>query len=64
MPSYRRFTDAEALLVARNAQNLEHPGGTLLEHLRRVGEQLAKWGASSEVQLAGLCHAAYDALRI
>ncbi len=58
MADDRVFTDAEALLVARNAQNLEHPGGTLLEHLRRVGEQLAGWGASREVQLAGLCHAA------
>ena len=59
MPDDRMFTDAEALLVTRNAQSLEHPGGTLLEHLRRVGEQLADWGASREVQLAGLCHAAY-----
>jgi len=58
MADDRVFTDAEALLVARNAQNPEHPGGTLLEHLRRVGEQLAGWGASREVQLAGLCHAA------
>ncbi len=59
MPDDRMFTDAEALLVTRNAQNLEHPGGTLLEHLRRVGEQLGDWGASRDVQLAGLCHAAY-----
>ena len=59
MPDDRMFTDAGALLVACNARNLEHPGGTLLEHLRRVGEQLAGWGASREVQLAGLCHAVY-----
>ncbi len=59
MPDDRMFTDAEALLVTRDAQSLDHPGGTLLEHLRRVGEQLADWGASREVQLAGLCHAAY-----
>ncbi len=59
MPADRVFKDAEALLVTSNAQNLEHPGGTLLEHLRRVGEQLAGWGASREVQLAGLCHAVY-----
>jgi len=32
VPDDRMFTDAEALLVTRNAQNLEHPGGTLLEH--------------------------------
>ncbi len=30
MADDRMFTAAEALLVARNAQNLEHPGGTLL----------------------------------
>ncbi len=59
MPDDCMFTDAEALLVTCNAQNLEHPGGTLLEHLRRVGGQLADWGASRDVQLAGLCHAAY-----
>jgi catechol 2,3-dioxygenase-like lactoylglutathione lyase family enzyme len=31
----------------------------LLAHLRRVAAQLADWGASDDVILAGLCHASY-----
>lgn len=46
-------------LAARGAAEMVHPGGTLLSHLVRVGELLAGWGASGEVQAAGLCHAAY-----
>lgn len=50
---------ADALLRARGADRIEHPGGTLLAHLHRVRELLESWDAPSEVQLAGLCHAAY-----
>ncbi len=50
---------AEALLRARGAEGIDHPGGTLLAHLRRVSRLLAEWGADRDVQLAGLCHAAY-----
>ncbi|MFI0965934.1 DUF6817 domain-containing protein [Streptomyces sp. NPDC021080] len=49
----------EDFLRSRNAAALAHPGGTLLEHLLRVGHRLADWGAPREVQVAGLCHAAY-----
>jgi hypothetical protein len=38
---------------------LQYPGGTLYEHVRRVAELLAEWGASEEAQAAGLCHACY-----
>ncbi|WDV50200.1 hypothetical protein PV963_07390 [Streptomyces coeruleorubidus] len=38
---------------------MPHPGGTLLEHLRRVQRLLVDWGANPAVQSAGLCHAAY-----
>ena len=41
------------------AADLPHPGGTLLDHLDRVHELLGDWGASEEVQVAGLCHAVY-----
>lgn len=41
------------------AAELPHPGGTLLEHLDRVHEVLGDWGASEELQVAGLCHAVY-----
>jgi hypothetical protein len=50
---------AEALLRARGADDIDHPGGTLLGHLARVQMVLAEWGAEDDVQLAGLCHAAY-----
>ncbi len=46
------------LLVERGANAVEHPGGTLLEHLVRVAS-LLEGGASDEVQAAGLCHASY-----
>jgi hypothetical protein len=55
----RRFATAERLLRARGAAGIDHPGGTLLDHLFRVRALLDEWGASSDVQLAGLCHAAY-----
>ncbi|MEU3312500.1 DUF6817 domain-containing protein [Streptomyces sp. NPDC006662] len=47
------------LLVRAGAQDLPHPGGTLLAHLRRVEERLASWGARPALRLAGLCHAVY-----
>lgn len=50
---------ARALLLARGADAIEHPGGTLYEHLGRVAATLAAWGAGAAVQLAGLCHAFY-----
>lgn len=52
-------SDAIALLMAHGAETIEHPGGTLLNHLRRVSSQLGEWGASPTVQAAGLCHAFY-----
>jgi hypothetical protein len=47
------------LLVERGANDIEHPGGTLLAHLRRVEAMLQGWGAAADVQTAGLCHACY-----
>ena len=47
-------------LRSLGAAELPHPGGTLLEHLDRVHSILGDWGASEEVQLAGLCHAVYS----
>ncbi|MGY5125449.1 DUF6817 domain-containing protein [Streptomyces nigrescens] len=52
-------SQAVALLRELGAETLDHPGGTLLAHLRRVQEQLATWGARPALQLAGLCHAFY-----
>ncbi|MER0443501.1 VOC family protein [Streptomyces sp. Edi4] len=49
----------EEFLAGRGAARMPHPGGTLLDHLRRVARLLADWDVEPEVQLAGLCHAAY-----
>lgn len=46
-------------LAARGANEIPHPGGTLLAHLERVHALLAEWGARPAVRLAGLCHAYY-----
>jgi hypothetical protein len=50
---------AEWLLRERGASEIEHPGGTLLEHTRRVGELLRTWGADEDLQAGGFCHACY-----
>lgn len=54
-------TDAEAVgvLLSRGAGQVEHPGGTLLAHLRRVHAVLGEWEARPALRLAGLCHAFY-----
>lgn len=49
----------EGFLIERGAGDLPHPGGTLYEHLVRVAALLADWGASEDLQAAGLCHACY-----
>ncbi len=48
-----------AFLLERGADRLQHPGGTLYAHVGRVAGLLAEWGATEEVQAAGLCHACY-----
>jgi hypothetical protein len=52
-------SNAESLLVERGADRIDHPGGTLLEHVRRVSSILAEWGASDRLRAAGFCHACY-----
>lgn len=41
------------------AENLDHPGGTLYAHLRRVHTLAAEWNASPRTQLTAICHASY-----
>ncbi|MEV4626363.1 VOC family protein [Micromonospora sp. NPDC049523] len=50
---------AEEFLRTRGTEEIAHPGGTLYDHLCRVADRLVAWGASPDVQLAGLCHASY-----
>ncbi|MFJ8112622.1 DUF6817 domain-containing protein [Streptomyces sp. NPDC096132] len=54
-----RIARAEDLLTGLGAEDMTHPGGTLLAHLRRVRSRLADWHARPALQLAGLCHALY-----
>ncbi|GGU92748.1 hypothetical protein GCM10010260_29360 [Streptomyces filipinensis] len=51
--------EALAILQAAGAEEIEHPGGTLLAHLKRVSALLAAWGARPALVSAGLCHAFY-----
>ncbi|MFB6558654.1 MULTISPECIES: DUF6817 domain-containing protein [unclassified Streptomyces] len=50
---------AVAWLRTLGAQEIAHPGGTLLTHLERVRGLLGSWGARPALQRAGLCHAFY-----
>jgi hypothetical protein len=54
-----RLRAVDHWLVAAGAQSIEHPGGTLLAHLRRTRERLAAWGGDERGQLGALIHAAY-----
>jgi hypothetical protein len=58
-PASDQLQAIEAFLASHGAEGMPHPGGTLLQHLVRVREQLATWHCSIDIQLAGLCHAAY-----
>jgi hypothetical protein len=50
---------AEEFLLSLGTDQVPHPGGTLHEHLLRVADLLARWGAMPELVAAGLCHACY-----
>ncbi|MFI6515900.1 DUF6817 domain-containing protein [Spirillospora sp. NPDC050679] len=68
-PPGRSGVSADAtvrLLSAKGAAAVPHPGGKLLDHLRRVHATLLDWGARPELRLAGLCHAFYgtDGFRV
>ena len=47
------------LLIKCGAERIEHPGGTLLSHLKRVSALLDAWSARPALQAAGLGHAFY-----
>jgi hypothetical protein len=46
-------------LRGHDADLIEHPGGSLLDHLLRVHAKLRGWRLDHDVCLAGMCHAAY-----
>ncbi|MGW1893825.1 DUF6817 domain-containing protein [Streptomyces sp. NPDC002004] len=60
MPVPPDATDrAVAVLRGLGAEDITHPGGTLLTHLLRVQDLLGTWKARPALRLAGLCHAFY-----
>jgi len=52
-------TMALRMLEAADAAHIQHPGGTLTAHLKRVKALLDSWGARPALAAAGLCHAFY-----
>ncbi len=46
-------------LETQGAADIDHPGGTLLQHLRRTETLLAAWGATGHAQCVALLHATY-----
>lgn len=50
---------AMQLLDAVGAVDVEHPSGTLAEHLRGTYDMLASWSCPEHVCLAGLYHSVY-----
>lgn len=46
-------------LRQRGAEAIDHLAGSLYAHLSRVHDRLGRLGVDTEVQLAGLAHAAY-----
>jgi hypothetical protein len=53
------YERALELLNRFGAVSVEHPSGTLLEHLRGTYEQLERWGCSEDLCRAGLYHSVY-----
>jgi len=54
-----RHESAVALLRERCADDVAHPGGTLLAHLVRVHDRLLRLCGDEILALAGLTHAVY-----
>jgi hypothetical protein len=50
---------ALALLEEIGAEDVDHPRGTLSEHLRGTYDVLLRWNCADEVCLAGLYHSVY-----
>jgi len=50
---------ALALLEEVGAEDIDHPRGSLGEHLRGTYEVLGRWGCERDVCLAGLYHSVY-----
>ncbi|MFD3744176.1 alpha/beta fold hydrolase [Nocardia sp. NPDC058633] len=44
---------------ALGSEHIEHPGGTLHAHLRRVHALTVEWDAAPRTRLAAICHASY-----
>lgn len=51
--------DALRFLLDRGTEAIDHPGGTLFDHLLRTAVTLAEWDVPEALVAAGLCHAVY-----
>ena len=51
--------DADGILEGTSAEQVEHPGGNLRDHLERTAELLADFDSHPALCTAGLLHAAY-----
>lgn len=54
-----QYDAAVSFMKSRNADSTDHSGGDLLGHLEATAELLQSWGNTTDVCLAGLCHAVY-----
>jgi hypothetical protein len=59
VPPGSAHSDLHRFLLDRGADSVDHPGGTLFEHLVRTAEILEAWDASDHLVVAGLGHALY-----
>jgi len=48
-----------AWLESQGAADIDHPGGTLLQHLQRTESLLATWGGGEHARRVALLHATY-----
>jgi hypothetical protein len=54
-----RAEEIRSLLRRREAHRIDHPGGSLTQHLERVHDRLGRLGAREDLRIAGLGHAVY-----
>jgi hypothetical protein len=59
VPVQSELRRAAALLEELGVEDVEHPSGTLMEHLQGTYDLLAGWGCPPHVCVAGLYHSVY-----
>ena len=54
-----KYSAAVAFLKSNNADGIDHSEGNLFDHFEGTARLLEEWGNSSDLCLAGVCHATY-----